>query len=197
MRSDQKGAVSFLFLIDTSGSMHGQKISAVNAVLAECFDEMRDTDACGGFKIYIGAAVFHEEIKVIQEAGQDLACAAVEKGEDGFWPVTSYACLYRGLREILDERKAWREECERLYIFLVTDGKPADTGEYAEEMELTANNSRYKKADRYVVFVGEESDRFREDMLHFVDYKADKILKLEDLTGEVSKITAILAALEP
>ncbi len=92
MRSDQKGAVSFLFLIDTSGSMHGQKISAVNAVLAECFDEMRDTDACGGFKIYIGAAVFHEEIKVIQEAGralQDLACAAVEKGEDGFWPVTS------------------------------------------------------------------------------------------------------------
>lgn len=34
-------------------------------------------------------------------------------------------------------------------------------------------------------------------MLHFVDYKADKILKLEDLTGEVSKITAILAALEP
>ena len=94
MRSDQKGAVSFLFLIDTSGSMHGQKISAVNAVLAECFDEMRDTDACGGFKIYIGAAVFHEEIKVIQEGARFARLSLRRRRERRGWLLASdFLCL--------------------------------------------------------------------------------------------------------
>lgn len=176
---------SFLFLLDTSGSMYGQKIAAVNAALTECMDELRRMELSGTEPVYVGLAVFQEQMEVLTERSTVMAFSpphmTVEAGSDGFYPLTSYAGLCRGLRELFQE-----EHYD--HLFLITDGRPADAEEYTEELELLKNCSGYRKACRYVVLAGEDPGSLDREMLHFADDQADRVIPLADLSSELYRI---------
>lgn len=181
---------SFLFLVDTSGSMYGQKIAAVNAALTEGLDEIRRMEAPAGESVDVSIAVFDERMEFLEwkkEAARlVLPCLAVEADADGFYPVTSYAGLCRGLQDLFSEGKG----CD--YLFLVTDGRPADAEEYTEELELLKNDSGYRKACKYVVLAGEDPGSLEREILHFVEDQADHVIRLADLSSELSRIGMIL-----
>lgn len=48
-----KETVNFLFVIDVSGSMYGQKIASVNASLAECIAELKQIVYSGRYDIKV------------------------------------------------------------------------------------------------------------------------------------------------
>lgn len=56
-----KDVVKFLFIIDVSGSMYGQKIAAVNAALTECLAELRQIGCLNDYDIQVSIATFAEK----------------------------------------------------------------------------------------------------------------------------------------
>ena len=106
----------FFFVLDISGSMYGQKIAAVNAALTEGMDVLRGLDEKE--HMYASLAVFHEQMELLQPAKkvreQRFPYVTVEAGAEGFYPTTSYACLCRGLWELMKNGMSWD------YLFLIT-----------------------------------------------------------------------------
>ncbi len=190
MQSTQS-TISFWFIVDVSGSVHGQKIAAVNAVLTECLDELKSIDGMVNDTLCMGLIAFSDKMEVINEgepvSSITLPQIVVKQGEDGFYPITSYACLYDGMERVVKELSLMGKKNNQNYLFLVTDGKAADSGEYMEQLENAKNCVAYKKAYRYVAIVGDDLEVLDSDTLCFVDYKADRIMKLVDLPSEISK----------
>lgn len=174
----------FFFVLDISGSMYGQKIAAVNAALTEGMDVLRGLDEKE--HMYASLAVFHEQMELLQPAKkvreQRFPYVTVEAGAEGFYPTTSYACLCRGLWELMKNGMSWD------YLFLITDGKPADEGEYTKEMEQLKILEGYRNACTYVVLTGEDSWNLERDLLRLADDRADRVIRLLDLSSELSRI---------
>lgn len=177
-----------IFLVDTSGSMFGQKIEAVNAAIAECIEVIRNHNNDGS--IQMGYATFDEKWGdfVIKD---DIGTVGfkVKSNPDGFYNLTSFQCLYEGLERCLtlfnNENTIGKS---KLCLFLITDGKPADSGEYTEVLERVKSMNAFRNAERYVVMVGSDNG-MDNDVLEFVGYKADKIVKLNDAASTLLKVS--------
>lgn len=179
---------TFFFVLDISGSMHGQRIAAANAALTEALDVIRSLEEREDTRehMYVSLAVFHERTELLLPAGeakeQKFPYVTAEAGPDGFYPVTSYAGLCRGLRELLEGGMSW--DC----LFIITDGKPADEGEYTEELEALRALEGYRRACTYVVLTEEDCGNLRRDLLRLADDCPDRVIGLSDLSSELSGI---------
>lgn len=187
------GQATFLFIADTSGSMYGEKISAVNATLAECMNEMRSAGNAG--RVRAGFAAFDERMKVLS-APQDVAGISVpdyrtEPAADGFYPLTSCAGLYRELYRWVKDGFAKNPE-EKLYLFLITDGKPSDAGEERDGLELLKHEAAFREAEKYIALIGNQKSALPDTVLEFVNYRMDRIIQLKDLPGEIAGVKMTL-----
>ena len=178
-----------IFLVDTSGSMFGQKIEAVNAAIAECLEVIRNHN--NDNSIQMGYATFDEKWEdfVVKD---DIGAVSfkVRSNSDGFYSLTSFRCLYEGMERCLEvfgnEKNNGKS---RLCLFLITDGKPADSGEYTEVLERVKSMNVFRNAERYVALVGSDANGMGNDILEFVGYKADKIVKLNDAASALLKVS--------
>ena len=59
-----KETVNFLFVIDVSGSMYGQKIASVNASLTECLAELKQIGYSGRYDIKVSMVTFAEKMQL-------------------------------------------------------------------------------------------------------------------------------------
>ena len=181
--------ITFWFIVDVSGSMYGENIASVHASLAECINELKSPDAMAGKDIYVKVLTFGDKLEVLNpgEEIKDFVLPqfVVKKDEDGFYPITSYKCLYEEMYHLLEE------DSEKDYYLLLTDGKVIDTGEYEEALERIQNCLTYKNAEKYVALVGTKNHMIDNDIMKFVDFKGDKIIELEHLSDEISKIRRI------
>ena len=176
--------VTILFLIDTSGSMYGRRIEAVNAALVECMNVLDMSSRKND--ISVGYVRFDERIgTLILQNDFTPKTYSVKANSDGFYNTTSFACLYNGLYDVIGDL----QDVDSLYMFLISDGKPVDSGEYNEIYERVNNNSVFKKAERYVAVVGDEDLRINEDELKFVGSYADNVIKLRDLSSLFAKLS--------
>ncbi len=189
----ETNVVTVLFIVDTSGSMYGQKIGSVNAAMAECIESVRQLKQWHNYVCRVEFATFDENMKepVMME---DLNYSAipyfeVEAKWNGFYSLTSFYGLYRGIQTYLEKGQG---QTGQLYIFLITDGKPADRGTYMERLERVKSMERFRKAKRYVVLVGNEKITTDNDILEFVEFQANKVIGLVDLSSEILKIADIM-----
>ena len=96
---------NFLFVVDVSGSMYGQKIASVNAALTECLAAIKQIGFSGQYDINVSIATFAEKLH-LQKVNQkpesiEALNIKVEPLEDGFYLVTSFASLYISLYHII------------------------------------------------------------------------------------------------
>lgn len=100
--------INFLFVVDVSGSMYGQKIASVSASLTECLAELKQMEFSGDYDIKVSLVTFAEkmQIRVLNEKPDRISGSqiAVEPKTNGFYSLTSYTCLYRGLHQLLKKR---------------------------------------------------------------------------------------------
>lgn len=178
-----------IFIVDTSGSMFGQKIEAVNAAIAECIEVIRNHNNYNS--IQMGYATFDEkwgDFIVKDDIG--TVGFKVKSNADGFYNLTSFQCLYEGMERCLavfnNEKTIGKS---KLCLFLITDGKLADGGEYTEVLERVKNMNAFRNAERYVALVGSDVNGMDNDVLEFVGYKADKIVKLNDAASALLKVS--------
>lgn len=152
-----KRTMVLFFLVDTSGSMAGKKIGAVNDAIFNVLPEIRTiSEDNADAEIKVAALTFSNGAKWVYDEPKPAA--------DFDWPyvdadgMTDLGEAYRMLNEKLS-RSAFMSDTEGSYapaIFLMTDGEPTD--EYEKELEKLKGNNWFRAAIKVAVAIGEESD---------------------------------------
>lgn len=166
-----------ILLLDTSGSMKGEPLDALNEGL-RTFQQELDRDSLAKKRVEVAIVTFNSDVEVVQ----DFVTA------DDFNPPMLKAkglthmgeAILRGL-EMLQVRKAlYREHGVSYYrpwLFLITDGEPQ--GESEELFEQATQRIRDDEANKHVAFfaVGVEAA----DMSRLSQISVREPLKLKGL----------------
>jgi uncharacterized protein YegL len=139
-----------ILLLDTSGSMNGEPISALNEGL-RTFQQELDRDSLAKKRVEVAIVTFNSDVEIVQ----DFVTA------DDFNPPVLKAkglthmgeAILRGL-DMLQVRKAlYREHGVSYYrpwLFLITDGEPQ--GEAEELIEQATQRIKDDEANKHVAF---------------------------------------------
>ena len=142
-----------LFIINTSESMQGTKICAVNTAIREVLPELKDT---GGSDVYmkVSCLTFSNECQWMYPspiAAESFQWSNVEANGDE-------RNLGKALLE-LDEKLGWYVAGCRYapIIFLMMDGLPTD--DYKTELEQLKQNPYFAQAIKVALAIGDSADK--------------------------------------
>ena len=125
-------AVNYVFVVDTSGSMSGDKISTVKASIRELFEQLQDEDV-------IGVVAFDDQAKTIFKALPKKKIDPLEFGAAiNNLQAAGSTDINLGLSYGIHEIKRYGDDPQRLnQIFVFSDGQPT-SGE-TDWMKIRAN----------------------------------------------------------
>lgn len=140
-----------VLLLDTSGSMAGERIAALNSGLRMLVEEVRK-DALATKRADIAILTFDSEVKLVQDFRN------VDKFEAPTLTAQGQTFLGAGIREALKRLTARKQEYDdhnipfyRPWLFIMTDGEPAGEPEGTVE-EASALLTRAQAEKRVTVF---------------------------------------------
>jgi uncharacterized protein YegL len=147
------------FVIDTSGSMDGSKIGAVNTAIEEVIPAIKEvSDENADAEIKIAALEFSSGARWITTNGPVEA--------DQFrWNylnaegVTDFGAACKALNSKLST-KAFMKEATGSFapaIFLLSDGEPTD--EWTRELEALKQNNWFKAAVKVAIAIGDDANK--------------------------------------
>ncbi|MDR0451105.1 MAG: VWA domain-containing protein [Treponema sp.] len=145
------------FLIDTSGSMDGTKIGAVNTAIREVVPDLQDI---GGADIDLKIAVLEFSIGCRWQNPQGPVPV-----EDFFWTNlsaeggTDMGAAFRELNEKLSRKSFLKAPSASVapVILLLSDGQPGD--DYQSALGVLKNNNWYKSAVKVAIAIGNDADQ--------------------------------------
>ena len=147
------------FIVDTSGSMEGSKIGAVNTAIREVIPEIRDvSDENADALIKIAALEFSSGARWITANGP------VEAGKFN-WNnidaagVTDFGAACKALNEKLST-KAFMAEATGSFapaLFLLSDGEPTD--DWQKELDKLKQNNWFKAAIKVAIAIGDDANK--------------------------------------
>jgi uncharacterized protein YegL len=146
------------FLIDTSGSMAGSKIGAVNAAIAEVIPELRDiSQANADALIKVAALEFSYDVKWITSEPIDVDRFQWNNINAGGTTKMGAACVE--LNGKLSTKAFMREATGSFApaLFLISDGEPTD--DFESGLAELQKNNWYKQAIRVAIAIGNDADR--------------------------------------
>jgi uncharacterized protein YegL len=146
------------FLIDTSGSMAGSKIGAVNTAIEEVIPELQGLSAANAdAQVKIAALEFSAGFKWLTPDPVDI--------DQFHWNYldavgqTDMGHAFKGLNEKLST-KYFMKEATGSYapaLFLLSDGAPTD--DYQSSLEELRKNNWYKNAIKVAVAIGDDANK--------------------------------------
>lgn len=149
------GGMVLFFVVDTSGSMTGEKIEAVNSAVEGLLPELKAVSAAEGCKIRVAALAFSDVAKWISGAPAKPDFFRWRRPVPG--GVTNLGAACRALDDKLDAQ-AWMSGCSHApVIFLLSDGEPTDL--YRDSLEKLRQNEWFGRAIRVAVAIGDEVNR--------------------------------------
>jgi uncharacterized protein YegL len=145
------------FIVDTSGSMDGPKIGAVNTAIREVIPEIRLLDNADAL-IKIAALEFSSGTRWITANGP------VEAGQFNWNNIdaagtTDFGAMCRALNEKLST-KAFMAEATGSYapaLFLLSDGDPTD--DWQSGLAVLKQNNWFKNGVRVAIAIGDEANK--------------------------------------
>ncbi len=148
------------FIIDTSGSMEGAKIGAVNQAIREVLPEIKDmSDDNTDAMIKIAALDFSSGARWITANGPVDAGDLTWNNLDAAG-TTDLGHAYRTLAEKLSVSKGFMNEAMGSYapaLFLLSDGDPTD--DWKGGLDKLRENNWYKAAVKVAIAIGEEANK--------------------------------------
>jgi len=147
------------FIVDTSGSMDGKKIGAVNLAIREVIPEIRGLSGSNADSVIkIAALEFSSGATWITKSGPVEA-------ENFNWNnidaagVTDFGAMCKALNEKLST-KAFMNEASGSFapaLFLLSDGEPTDN--WQGELDKLRGNNWFKAAIKVAVAIGDAADQ--------------------------------------
>ncbi len=140
-----------VLLLDTSGSMHGPRIDALNEGIKAFKDEL-ENDPLASLRVETAIVSFNTKVQLVQDFATVDALTTPELGTEG---VTSTAKGINFAISIVEQRKqAYRDggiSYYRPWIVLITDGASTDSH---EEMAAAAESIRRAEDAKQLAFFG-------------------------------------------
>jgi uncharacterized protein YegL len=146
------------FIVDTSGSMEGSKIGAVNQAIREVIPDIRDVSDNADAKIKIAVLEFSFGAHWVTENGP------VEAGQFN-WNnldaagVTDFGAACRALADKLSATKGFMQEATGSFapvLFLLSDGGPTD--DWESGLKKLKENKWYKVAVKVALAIGADAN---------------------------------------
>jgi len=174
-------------LVDTSGSLYSNKISAVNATLVECMGVIRHKIRNQiDLSVYYGD--FNEVINPIVQL-KNMVDANIRnfetEEENGFYKLTYFSKLYDGLLDFFETKKY---EMGDFLIVLITDGKAIDSMQYEAKLNRVKNIKEFRDAIKIVARVDGSITSSSQDLFEFVDNNANRIIEISGLANELDSL---------
>ena len=120
-----------LLLVDTSGSMHGERMAALNAGLAQFKSDIRD-DRLAAKRVDVAVITFGGSVQTVAEFCSAEVFEPQPLAASGGTPMG--AAISTGIDLLAARQKQYRQNGitpYRPWIFLITDGAPTDRWEAA------------------------------------------------------------------
>lgn len=151
-------AMTMFFLIDTSGSMEGSKIGAVNDAMENVMPiigEMSDGNADAEIKIAV--LDFSSEVKWLYDEPKTAANFQWRNVKADGLTSFGYACLK--LEEKLHKNSGFMKSASGSYaptIILMSDGEPTDN--YQCGLNKLQQNNWFKSSVKFAIAIGEDAN---------------------------------------
>jgi len=154
-------SIVLFFLIDTSGSMSGSKIGAVNAAIEEVIPELRDISASNAdAEVKIAALEFSDNAEWITGEGPVPVDNFHWRYVDACGN-TAMGSAFKKLNEKLST-KGYMKEAFGSYapvVFLLSDGEPTD--DFAGGLAELKQNKWFNAAIKVAVAIGDDANKKR------------------------------------
>ena len=203
--------MTLFFLIDTSGSMRGEKIGAVNAAMEDTIPDLRKLVNADS-KVNVAVLRFSTGAEWQSIRPVDVQEFEWNRLEAEGLTELGLACMM--LNEKLS-RKGFMDEINGCYapaIILLSDGNPTD--DYKTGLSLLQNNSWFKQAIKVALAVGKDVKKSilaeftgsidsvisinnksqLNKIVHFVSIRASQIASRSSLIGEDNQLTSNIPA---
>lgn len=140
-----------LLLLDTSGSMGGEKIATLNTAIRELGQELAEAETPQG-EVHIGVIEFNHNVNV-----RDLIPARsfthIDLQAEGS---TSMGAAISKARALIEDRQKVSSRAYAPTIVLVSDGQPTD--DVAAPIKALLDSPRGSKAMRLALAIGSDAD---------------------------------------
>lgn len=184
-----------IFLVDTSGSMGGERITALNNAFKEIISELAKRDKkeeTTSYQVAImrfdnDASWITRPVSVSSYVHEPIT---VEHG------MTNYANAFRELNEQLSRTGFMKHEGLRMaqpYIAFLTDGAPSDPAVYPAELDNLKRNDWFNSSVKMAFLVGREavgSDEARRVAGQFTGDPNEGVIDIANASAEMSKLVA-------
>lgn len=159
VESVPRKTMTLFFIIDTSGSMSGDKIGAVNTAIEEILPDLRDmSGANADAKIKVAVLEFSSGATWITSSGpveaESFTWSFLDAGG-----VTDLGDACMKLNEKLSKNEFMKETTGSFApaLFLMSDGEPTD--DYQKGLAALKQNNWFKKAIKVAVAIGEDANK--------------------------------------
>ena len=167
-----------IYVLDTSGSMSGDRIAAVNEAMNETMEVLKDVSAKNpDAEIKVGVLKFSSGAEWVTNGLIDM--------EDFFWNdlkaggVTDFGSALKELHDKLSRSEFLISDtgfCVPVIMFF-SDGQPTDNYEKALE-DVKASNKWFKCATKISVAIGDDADK---DVLAKVAGNKEAVVAVDDV----------------
>jgi len=148
--------LTIFFVVDTSGSMEGAKIVALNQAFNELIAELREAQE-DYLNIQFRVAVLEYSLGARWVTDGSVVI------EKFIWPnleasgVTDFGAACKALNEMLARKAFNREGLCPPVIIVTTDGSPTD--DWKAELAVLKQNNWFKYAAKWGIAIGEDANR--------------------------------------
>ena len=146
------------FLVDTSGSMAGEKIGTVNAAIEEIVPELKDiSESNADAQIKIATLEFSTGARWV-----DSTPVSAENFRWSYLDANGVTDLGEACQQLNEKlsRNAFMSDATGSFapaIFLMSDGEPTDN--YRHGLDKLKQNNWFKKAIKVAVAIGEDANK--------------------------------------
>jgi uncharacterized protein YegL len=177
--SNEGRALPVFLLLDTSGSMSGEKINTLNEAVKEMINDfMSEKHSEVNLQMCIitfgGSAMLHTELDSV--------------GAINFQPLNASGMTPLGgaltiLQRIVDDKDKVSSKCYRPVIILVSDGQPNDS--WQDPLNTFLSGKRTSKCERWALGIGQDADY--QMLQKFLGENSDKKVFDASVAKEISK----------
>jgi uncharacterized protein YegL len=151
--------MALFFVIDTSGSMDGSKIGAVNTSIEEVIPAIKEvSNDNADAQIKIAALEFSSGARWITASGP-VECDQFRWNYLDAAGVTDFGAACKALNDKLST-KAFMQEATGSFapaIFLLSDGEPTD--EWQSALQILRKNNWFKAAVKVAIAIGDDANK--------------------------------------
>jgi uncharacterized protein YegL len=142
-----------IILADTSGSMEGEKIQALNAALRESFAELGSSVDPRG-EVHVAVYAFDTTVREVLPLTPASNAVAPELHASG---KTAMGAAFAVLRQLLEDPDRIPRRAYNPTLVLISDGKPTD--EWREPLDSLLQSQRGGRAVRLAMGIGADADK--------------------------------------